>query len=181
MRARCSWSQVSAFQHYRNPPLASSLSQSLHFSSQPYPPPFGSNPSSLPPTTLFPRLPPSPFPTSSRPRLSGPFQWHSLSSAPSISVPRPSPTLVPSFTVSPVPLPSVIRPPDQCRPRSPYTLRILHPPCPQLTPLSLYLTHKTPPTLTYWWFSTWGAQPHHPTDRSPPLMHQPINLHLPTP
>ena len=48
-----------------------------------------------------------------------------------------------------------------------------------LTPL--YLAHKTPPTLTHWWFSTWGAQPRHPTDRSPPLTHQPINLYLPTP
>ena len=35
----------------------------------------------------------------------------------------------------PVPLPSVIHPPDQYRPRTPYPLCILHPPCPQLTPL----------------------------------------------
>ena len=83
----------------------------------------------------------------------------------------------------PVPLPSVIRPPDQCRPRTPYPFHILHPPAfnypPPPTPL--YLTHKTPPTLTHWWLSTWGAQPRHPTDRSPPLTHQPIDLHLPTP
>ena len=51
------------------------------------------------------------------------------------------------------------------------------------SPTPLYLRHKTPPTctLTHWWFSMWGAQPRHPTDGSPPLTHQPINLHLPTP
>ena len=111
----------------------------------------------------------------------------------------------------PVPLPSVIRPPDQCRPRTPYPLLILHSPCPQLTPYlpasphppppipqtptrhptthphpptippPPHQTHKTPPTLTHWWFSTWGAQPCHPTDGCPPIMHQPTNLHLPTP
>ena len=45
--AQCSWSQVSAFQHYCNLPLTSSPSQSLYPLPQPYPP-FGSNPSSLP-------------------------------------------------------------------------------------------------------------------------------------
>ena len=55
------------------------------------------------------------------------------------------------------------------------------PPALNYPPTPLYLTHKTPPTLTHWWFSTWGAQPHHPTDGSLPLTHQPINLHLPTP
>ena len=60
-----------------------------------------------------------------------------------------------------------------------YTPPALNYPPPPPTPL--YLTHKTPPTLTHWWFSTWGAQPRHPTDGSPPLTHQPINLHLPTP
>ena len=165
--------------HYSNLPLASSLSQSL-YSPQVLPPTtIGSNPSSLPTTTLCPRLPPPPCPPSSRPGPSRPFQWHSLSPTPSISFLRPPPTLVLSFTVSPVPHLSVIRPPDQCRPRTHYPYRILHSPCPQLTPL--YLTHTTPPTLTHWWFSTWGAQPRHPTDGSPPLMHQPINLHLPTP
>ena len=29
--------------------------------------------------------------------------------------------------------------------------------------------------MTHWWFSTWGAQPRHPTDGSPPLTHQPID------
>ena len=49
-----SWSQVSAFQHYSNLPLASSLSQSLYSPiPRPYPP-FGSNSSSLHPTTLCP-------------------------------------------------------------------------------------------------------------------------------
>ena len=66
-RARCSWSQVSAFQHYHNITLASSLSQSLYSPPPPPPPrsypPFGSNPSSLRPTTLCPdsRLPPPPL------------------------------------------------------------------------------------------------------------------------
>ena len=120
-RAQCSWSQVSAFQHYSNLPLASSLSQPLYSSPRPYPT-FGSNPSSLPPTTLCPRLPPPhPLPPLIPPGPPGPFQWHSLSTTcTSISLPRPPPTLVPSFTVSPVPLPSVIHPPDQCRPRTLY-------------------------------------------------------------
>ena len=99
--------------------------------SRPYPPPLvlirRPHPYySMPPT------PSSPLPPSSRPKPSGPFQWRSLSTTPSISVARPLPTLVPSFTASPVPLPSVIHPPDQCRPRTPYLLRILHSPCPQL-------------------------------------------------
>ena len=86
----------------------------------------------------------------------------------------------------PLPPPSVIRPPDQCRPRTPYPLRIVHPPPPPpppstIPPTPLYLTHKTPPTLTHWWVSTWGAQPRHPTYGSQPLTHQPITLHLPTP
>ena len=57
--------------------------------------PFVSNPLSLPPTTLCPRLPPPLFPPSSRPGLSVPFQSHSLSTTPSISVPHPPSTLVP--------------------------------------------------------------------------------------
>ena len=68
------------------------------------------------PTTLCPRLPPTPFPLSSRPGPSEPFQWPSLSSTTSVSVPRPPPTLILSLTVSPMLLPSVIRPPDKCRP-----------------------------------------------------------------
>ena len=42
VRARCSWSQVSAFQHYHNLPLVSSLSQSLSHSMRvtTYAPPF---------------------------------------------------------------------------------------------------------------------------------------------
>ena len=43
------------------------------------------------------------------------------------------------------------------------------------------MEHTTPHTLAHWWFSTWGAQPPHPIDRSPPLTHQPINFHPPTP
>ena len=63
---------------------------------------------SLPPTTLCPRLPPPP---SSQPGPSAPFQWHSLSTTPYISVPRPPPTLVPSFTVYPPPPPPPPPPP----------------------------------------------------------------------
>ena len=68
MCARCSWSQVSAFQHYCNIPLASSLSQSLYSSPKPYPPlsVLIRRPSS-PPCYHMPRLPPPPFPPSSRP------------------------------------------------------------------------------------------------------------------
>ena len=55
MCARCSWSQVSVFQHYRNLLLTSSLSQLLYAYTQPYHP-FCSN---LPP----PPPPPPPPPT----------------------------------------------------------------------------------------------------------------------
>ena len=107
VRARCSWSQVSAFQHYHNLPLSFSLSQSLYSSPQALSPrlvlirrpflllPYA--PDSLPPSPSS-LPPPSP---SSRPGPSGPFQWHSLSTTPSTLVPCPPPTLVPSFTVSP--------------------------------------------------------------------------------
>ena len=145
------------------------------------PPPFGSNPSSLPPYYPMPPTPSSPSPRFIPTGPSGPFQWHSLSTTPSISVPRPPPTLVPSFTVSPCPFrpSSVLQTsvgPGLLIPSTFYTpLPSTNPPTP------LYLTHKTPPTLTHWWFSTWEAQPRHPTDRSPPLTHQPIDLHLPTP
>ena len=67
-----SWSQVSAFQHYSNLPLASSLSQSLYSSPQALPPSFGSNPSSLPATTLCPRLPHPPSPLHPGPGLLDP-------------------------------------------------------------------------------------------------------------
>ena len=139
LRARCSWSQVSVFQHYRNLPLASSRSQSLYSSPPPPPyPPFGSNPSP-PPPTLCPRLPPLPFPLHPDPGLldpsSGtPCQPHFPFRFPVHRLHWSRHSLSP-----PVPLPSVIRPPDQCRPRTPYPLRILPPPpppppCPQLNP-----------------------------------------------
>ena len=126
---------------YSNLPLDYSLIQSLYSSPRPYPPPpppppFGSNPSSLPllPYALDSLLSASPLhpgPGLLDPSSDTPCQPHFQFGSPS--------TLVPSFTVSPVPLPSVIHPPDQCRPWTPYPLRILHSPCPQLTP-----TH--PPT-----------------------------------
>ena len=87
--------------------------------------------------------------------------------------------MVPSLP--PTPLPSVLHPPDQCRPGNLCPFRILHSPCPHLTPNPLCPTHTTPPTLAHWWFSTRGTQSPHPTDGSLPLMHQTINLHPPTP
>ena len=50
-----------------------------------------------------------------------------------------------------------------------------------LTPYPCLPNTYNPLTLTHWWFSTWGTHTPHPTDGSPPLAHQPINLHLPTP
>ena len=71
-RARCSWSQVSAFQHYNNLPLASSLSQSLYSSPQALHPPsvLIRRPS---PYYPMPPTPTLPHPTSFSPRPSGPF------------------------------------------------------------------------------------------------------------
>ena len=160
---------------------------------------------SQPPTSFLPKPvatlppppppPPQPYPTSVIIRRPSPY--YLMPSTPSSPLPPFIPTralwTLPfwfpvhrlhwslSFTVSPVPLPSVFRPPDQCRPRTPYPLRILHPLPSTNPPTPLYLTHKTLPTLNHWWFGMWGAQPRHPTDGSPSLMHQPINLHLPTP
>ena len=48
-------------------------------------------------------------------------------------------------------------------------------------PSPIYLTQKTTHTLTHWWFSMWRTHLPHPNDWALPLMHQPINLHLPTP
>ena len=71
VRARCSWSQVSPFQDYRNLPLASSLSQSLYsHPHQTHPRRFESL--VLPPTTLCPRTPPPPFPLHPGPGLLDP-------------------------------------------------------------------------------------------------------------
>ena len=137
VRARCTCSQVSAFQHYHNLPLSFSLSQSLYSSPQAIPPlsvlirrptlllhvPYAPS-SLLPPSPLHPGPglldPSSGIPC--QPHLPFWFLVHHLH----WSHHSPSP---------PVPLQSVIRPPDQCRPRSPYPLQILHSPCPQLYPL----------------------------------------------
>ena len=64
--ARCSWSQVSTFQHYCNLPLVSSLRQSLYSSPRPYPPPHPLSIRIRRPSPLLPYapdflLPPSPF------------------------------------------------------------------------------------------------------------------------
>ena len=84
----------------------------------------------------MPSTPPSPLPPFNPARA-----FRTLSTTPSVSVPCPPPTLVLSFTVPIVPLLSVIRPPDQCRPRTPYNICPLHSPCRQLTPL--------PPSTSY--------------------------------
>ena len=121
-------------------------SQSLHSSPKALPP-FGFQSVVPPPYYPMPPTTSSPLPPSPRPEPSGPFQWHSPC----------QPHLPFRFPVNrlhwsrhslspPMPLLSVIRPPDQYRPRTPYRLRILHSPCPQLPP---HLTHKTPPTLTH--------------------------------
>ena len=94
-------------------------------------PPSGTNPVPLPPpTTLCPRLPPPPFPPSSRPGPSGPCQENLPFRFPVHRLHWSCHSLSPI-----VPLPSVIRPPDQCRPRTPYNICLLHSPCPHLTPL----------------------------------------------
>ena len=116
VRARCSWSQVSAFQHYSNLPLASSLSQSLYSSSPPRPYPRSvliRRPSPLLPYALDSPLPSTPLPLPRIPCL----HWSRLSLSPA------------------EPLPSVVRPADQCRLNIRYPLRSLHSPCPTLTPL----------------------------------------------
>ena len=91
-------------------------------------------------------------------------------------------TGVPSLTATPTtPFPYVLHHPDQCRPGTlgPFSISL---PLALVDPTTpFYLRHITPPTLAYWCFSTWGTQPPHPIHKSPPLMHQPINLHLPTP
>ena len=58
--------------HFLPKPVAILLPQTLPHP----PPPFGSNPSSLPPT-LCPRLPPTPYPPSVSPGPSGPLPWSS--------------------------------------------------------------------------------------------------------
>ena len=161
MCARCSPSQVSAFQHYRNLLLTSSL-----------------NLSSLPPTTLCHQLPPPP---SSR-------AWASRTPLVALSG-QPHIPLLLLFRCRRWFRHSLCLPPCPFRPSSrPVWARYSRPlpdvtfPLPSSNPHTpLYLTQTTPPTLAHWWFSTWGAQPPHPTDGSPPLTHQPITLHLPAP
>ena len=136
----------------RPPPYPASVINPPH----PTPPP-------PPPHYPMPRLPPPPFSPSSRPEPSGPFKRYSLSTTPSVSVPCPPPTLVLSFTVPIVPFhpSSVLQTsvdPGLLIPSAFYT------PPPSTNPhTTLYLAHTTSPTLTHWWFNTWGAQPHHPT------------------
>ena len=120
----------------------------------------------------MPLLPPPPFPPSSRPGPSEPFQWHSLSTTLPFRFPVHCLHRSPHSLSSPCPFrPSSILQtsvgPGLLIPSAFFTLPLpsTNPPTP------LYLTHKTPPTLTHWWFSTWGAQPRHPTDGSPPLTH----------
>ena len=167
-------------------PVAILLPQAL-------PPSFGSKSVAPPPNYPMPPTPSSPLP----PFIPTRALWTLPVTLPvnrtSISVLRPPPTLVQSFTVPPCPfrpssIPQTSVGPGLLIPSAFYTPPALNYPRPH----PLYLTHKTPPTLIHWWFSTWGAHPRHPTDRSrgaqprhptdrSPLSHQPINLHLPTP
>ena len=129
--ARCSWLQVSAFQHYRNLPLTPPLSQSLYCLPTALPPP---------PSVLirlpFPLLPydlnsPHPFPPSSRHVPSGTLQSATHSASP----PSPSPTLALSLTVTLTPpLWSVVHHPDQYRPDTLGPFSRVRSPCPHLPP-----------------------------------------------
>ena len=101
------------------------------------------------------------------------FLWpHSPVSHIVVPCPWPTPTIVPSLTVTPTPpLPSIFCHPDQCRSSAPGPLRILHtPPPPPPNPLPhpfLHLTQTTPPTLTHD-FSIWKTQlPHSLTELRP--------------
>ena len=79
------------------------------------------------------------------------------------------------------PPPSILCCPDQSRPSTPGPFTHLTFPRPHLTPTSpLYLTQRTPPTLTHWWFSMWRTQLPQSPERALPFMYQTINLHLPT-
>ena len=182
MRARCSWSQVSAFQHYSNLPLASSISQSLYSSPHALPPlsDLICRHSPLLPFALPPFIPAQAFWTlpvvlpanhtfhfgSSSTAYTGtvihclllcPFRPLSI-----LQTSVGSGLLIP-FTFY-TPLPSTTPPPP--------------PPYPPL-PNTQNPAYSDP--YLHWWFSMWGAQPSHPTDGSLPLTHQPINLHLPNP
>ena len=59
-RMLCSWSQVSAFQHYCNLPLTSSLNQSLYAHPHPHPPPTPTPTTPPPPPPHHPTPPPPP-------------------------------------------------------------------------------------------------------------------------
>ena len=132
-------------------------------------------PSSLPPSPSSAGLLDSSSDTPCQPHLPFRFPVHCLHwSRHSLSPPCPfHPPCVLQTSVGPGLLissafytpPALNYPPP---PPPPHTHTHTHSPTP--TP-PLYLTHKTktPPTLTHWWFSTWGAQPRHPTDGSLPL------------
>ena len=116
----------------------------------------------------MPLLPPPPFAPSSCPGPAGPFKCHSLSTHLLFRFPvhrlyihwsRHSLSLPCSFCPPSVLQTSVGRGP--LIPSAFYT-----PPALNYPPYPLYLTHKTPTTLTHWWFSTWGAEPRHLSDGS---------------
>ena len=106
------------------------------------------------PTTLCPRLPPPPCPLHPGPGLLDPSSGTPFS--PHLPLWLPDHCLHWSrLSLSPtVPLPSVIHPPDQCRPRVRYPLCVLHSPCPILPPYPPLPTTWYPPTLPHWWFGT---------------------------
>ena len=140
----------------RSPPYTTS-------GTNPVPPP--------PPYYPMPLLPPPPFAPSSWPGPSGPFKCHSLSTHLLFRFPvhrlyihwsRHSLSLPCSFCPSSVLWTSVGQGP--LIPSAFYSPPALNYPPPP--PYPLYLTHKTPTTLTHWWFSTWGAEPRHPSDGS---------------
>ena len=148
--------------------------------------PFGSNPSPPPPPPILPYAPDSLL--SPPPFIPARAFWtlpvtlpvtHTFHfGSPSTAYTGPVIHCLPPCSFRPSSVPQTSVSPGLLIPSAFYT------PLPTTTSLPHphpYLTHKTPPTLTHWWFSTWGAQSHHPTDGSPPLTHQPINLHLPTP
>ena len=140
-----------------------------------------------PPTTLCPRLPPAPFIPAWAfwfLQVAFPVNHTFRFGSPSTAYTSPVIHCLPLCPFHPSSVlqasigPGLLIPPPPPPPPPPHFTLLLpstNPPTP------LYLTHKTPPTLTHWWFSTWRAQPRHPTDGSPPLTHKPINLQLPTP
>ena len=168
MSARCSWSQVSAFQHYRNLPLTTLIlpppppNTTTPCPPPPPPPPqLGTN--IRPPHTLGSSSLLLPRPHSSRHNPSRLLWLHS----PVSDIVRPCP-LTNAYTgpISLIATPTRRLPPEPFCPffiqtsagpvlQAPYASYIPLPSCtsPPL-PHPPYLRQTIPPTLTHWWFST---------------------------